>query len=216
MLIAEELMLVTRADSGYDHVGYAETSVAGALLCELALRERVSVEDERLVVIDRSPTGDVLLDEALSRFAAREGKKPKDVLARVGKGLAKEVLERLSRAEVLQERPTKALGVRWFSAWDVVDTDRRDALREELLLVLTGGREPDGRTGSLISLLRATSGLDNALPKDARHGVRMRDLRASAKEVAQGRWASQAVADAVQASAAAAASAVAAAGAGSD
>ena len=131
MLIAEELMLVTRADSGDDHVGYAEIAVAGAMLCELALRERLTVQNTRLVVVDRTPTGDDLLDRALERFAEREGKKPKDVLSRVGERVAKEVLHRLSRAEVMQERSTRALGMRLFPAWEVVDTDRRDALREE-------------------------------------------------------------------------------------
>lgn len=81
--------------------------------------------------------------------------------------------------------------------------------------MLAGSQEPDGRTGSLISLLRATQGLDDALPRSAREGMKMRDLRASAKTICQGRWASKAVADAVQAAAAASAAAASAAGAGS-
>lgn len=215
MLIAEEMMLVTRADSGYDHVGYADLAVAGALLAELALRERVELADGRLAMVDTTPTGDDLLDEALRRFAERVGKKPKNVLQRVGRGLAREVLERLSRAEIVQERPTALLGARLWSAWEVLDTERRDRLREELLRVLTGVQEVDGRTGSLVSLLLATSALDNALPKGERGGLRLRELKASAKEISQGRWASKAVADAVAAATAAAAAASAASAGGS-
>lgn len=213
MLIAEEFLLVTRADDGFDKVGRAELAVAGALLCELALAERVSLDGGRIAVVDASPTGDELLDEALTRFAERAGKKPRDVLARIGRGLPGRALERLSRAEVMQEEQARALGVRWWSRWQVVDVARRDALRAELLAVLTGRQEPDGRTGSLVALLHATNALGQALPAAARSGIPLRDLRKRAKEVARGRWAASAVSEAIQAATAAAAAAVAAGGA---
>ncbi|WP_299520523.1 GPP34 family phosphoprotein [uncultured Serinicoccus sp.] len=213
MLIAEEFLLVTRADDGFDKVGRAELAVAGALLCELALAERISLDGGRIAVVDASPTGDELLDEALGRFAERAGKKPKDVLARIGRGLPGWALERLSRAEVMQEEQARALGVRWWSRWRVVDPLRRDRLRAELLAVLTGREEPDGRTGSLVALLHATNALQHALPAEARDGIPLRELRRRAKEVARGRWAASAVSEAIQAATAAAAAAVAAGGA---
>ncbi|WP_151525430.1 GOLPH3/VPS74 family protein [Serinicoccus kebangsaanensis] len=203
MLIAEEFLLVTRADDGLDRVGHADLVVAGALLCELALTERVALEDGRLSVVDASSTGDDLLDEALVRFGEKAGKKPKDVLARIGRGLPQLALERLQRAEVMQEEQARALGVRWWSRWRVVDPARRDTLRGELLSVLTGQSRVDGRTGSLVSLLHATNAVGHALPKDQRLGIPLRDLRRDAKEIAQGRWASGAVAEAVQAAMAA-------------
>lgn len=204
MLIVEEYLLVTARESGVDTVGYRQIAVAGALLAELALRERISLHGDRLSVTDPSPTGDELLDEALSRFAAREGKKPRSVLQSVGSRLPRMVLERMSRQEIMQERPLRALGVRLLSAWAPVGLERQAALREELLLVLTGRQQVDSRTGTLISLLLATHGLDDALPKDARAGLRLGDLKRSAKVIADGRWAPTAVADAVKAAAGAA------------
>ena len=213
MLIAEEFLLVTRADDGFDKVGRAELAVAGALLCELALAERVSLDGGRIAVVDASPAGDELLDEALTRFAERAGKKPQDVLARVGRGLPARALQRLSRAEVMQEEQARALGVRWWSRWRVVDTLGRDRLRAEVLAVLAGRQEPDGRTGSLVALLHATNALPHALPAEVRDGIPLRELRRRAKEVAQGRWGATAVSDAIRAATAAAATAVAAGGA---
>lgn len=215
MLIAEELLLLTRADDGLDRVGRADLAVAGALLCELALLERVNLDDGRIAVVDGSSTGDDLLDEALTRFADRTGKKPKDVIARIGRGLPRLALDRLGRAEILHEEQARALGVRWWSRWRVIDTARRDALRAELLAVLTGQQEPQGRTGSLIAMLHALNALGAAFPKEARLGIPLRELRRSAKEIAQGRWGATAVSQAIQAATAAAAAAVAAGGAAS-
>lgn len=45
MLIAEEFLIVTRHDRGHDAVGHADLAAAGALLCELALRERIALTD---------------------------------------------------------------------------------------------------------------------------------------------------------------------------
>lgn len=213
MLIAEEFLLITRSEDRADTVGQAEVPVAGALLCELALAERVSLVDGRIAVVDASSTGDDLLDEALTRFAARAGKKPRDTLLRVGRGLPALALGRLRQAEVLHEEPARALGVRLWSRWRVIDTTRRDALREELLAVLTEQREPDGRTGSLIALLHATRGLRNAFPTPARQGIPLRELNRRAKEVAQGRWGAAAVGEAIQAAAAVATTAAIAGGA---
>lgn len=198
MLIAEEFLLITRHDDGLDRVGHTDLVVAGALLCELALTERVALQDGRLSVVDAGSTGDELLDEALVRFGERAGKKPKDVLARIGRGLPQLALERLQRAEVMQEDQARALGVRWWSRWRVVDPARRDTLRRELLSVLTGQSQVDGRTGSLISLLHATHAIGQALPKDQRLGVALRDLRREAKDISQGRWGATAVADVVR------------------
>ena len=44
--------------------------IAGAALMELALRNRVDADLERLIVVDASPTGDDILDDALARLVA--------------------------------------------------------------------------------------------------------------------------------------------------
>lgn len=204
MLIAEEYLLVTRHDRGHDAVGHTDLAVAGALLCELALLERIALTDRRRIeVVDPSPTGDALLDEALTRFAAHEGKKPQAVLHRVGRGLPGQLLDRLARAEVVQADQSRWLGIRWGTRWRILDTSGRDALRAELLAVLAGRQPVDGRTGSLISIVVATDALGHALPKETRAGLRLGELKRSAKEISEGRWGAAAVADVVRETAAA-------------
>lgn len=95
MLLAEDLLLLlTEDDTGKLAAPSTEVDVAlgGALLVELTLMQRVDVagSDERvregrLVVRDPDPTGDGLLDEALTIVGQREGKKPQSVVTRLGK-----------------------------------------------------------------------------------------------------------------------------------
>ena len=198
MLIAEEYLLLTMNDKGVSHVSSRELGVAGALLSELAAAEKVMLDErDRLSVLESTPTGDEVLDEALLRIEAKAGKKPKDALAAIGKGMPALLLERLSAKEVVQEDRHEVLGVRIWSGWPLVDPAPRDDLRAELLRVLTGVQEPDARTGALISLLQATSAWGSALPKDVRPGVKANEIRASAKKISKGRWGSQAVKKAI-------------------
>lgn len=204
MLIAEEFILLTQGDAGVSLVTGRETGVAGALLAELSAMERVMLDDRnRIQVLDPSPTGDEILDSALLRLRNREGKKPDTVLSYVGKDMLRRLQERLSRDEILQESPTRLLGLRLWSAWPFVRTSERDALRQEVAIVLQGAREPDVRIGSLISLLQAVNAWGTALPSSVRGGLTGRDIRTRAKEISKGRWGSEAVARAIESAAAA-------------
>ena len=69
MLIAEELLLVGSDERGRNLMGTSRNlAVAGAFLTELAVRERLAVQDKRLRVLDPGSVGDHLLDDALVRF----------------------------------------------------------------------------------------------------------------------------------------------------
>ena len=105
MLIAEDLLLLlTNDDTGKLAKSGTEVDVAlgGALLVDLTLMGRVDVggpsepvREGRLVVRDAGPTGDAVLDEALATIGEKEGKKPKSVVARLGKGVRATLYGRL-------------------------------------------------------------------------------------------------------------------------
>ena len=195
MLIAEDYLLLTMKDDGTSWVTSRELGVAGALLGELAAQERVMLDEKgRLVVLDPGSTGDEVLDDFLGRLGDRAGKKPKDVLTAVSKGMARALLERLARAEIIREDRRNVLGVRLWSVWPFVDTSHRDQVRAGLLGVLLRRQEPDVRTGTLVSLLHATSAWGTALPKETRAGLKGSEIRSRAKEITKGRWGSEAVA----------------------
>lgn len=197
--IAEDfLMLVTR-DNGTHGLSMANETVAGALLAELTGRERVHLDQrDRLVLGDATPTGDPLLDEVLRRVAEQQGKKPGNVLGKLGKGMKDAAYEQLARAELVTPQERRALGIAWGTTYAPVDPRYAADLRAQLLDVLARRREADLHTGSLIGLIRATGTLARVFPKDARGGMTMKEMRASAKEISKGRWASEAVQKAIE------------------
>lgn len=200
MLIAEELLLVGTSPEGRNLLGSNRTiGLGGALLTELVVRERLDLDDRgRLRVVDAGPVGEPLLDRALLLLTERQGKKPKDVLGGVGKKLEQPLLDSLARRELIRPEPVKALGLTLTTRWPVLTDGPRAAVLTDLVAVATGARQPDSRTGALVSLLHGLDVLPRVVPKELRPGLRDRDLKRRGKEVAQGRWASEAVVKAVQ------------------
>ncbi|GAA1165331.1 hypothetical protein GCM10009584_02760 [Ornithinimicrobium humiphilum] len=213
MLIAEELLLVGTAPDGRNLLGtQRQIVVAGALLTELVLRERLDVDDRsRLRMVAGGTIGEPLLDDALVRFGERQGKKPKDVLGSIGRKVEKPVFESLVRRELVRPEPVRALGMTWMTRWPVLEGGPRDTIVADLLRVVCRMEEPNSRTGALVSLLQAVDALPRVLPKEMRPGVPNRDVRRRGKEITKGRWASEAVVKAVQEATAATMAAVGAA-----
>lgn len=197
--IAEDLLLLLTREKGGNGLTDADTAVAGALLAELAGTERVDLDErERIRLLDTTSTGDALLDEALVRLGQQAGRKPKQAIQKFGKGLARVAYDQLARAELVEPKEHGALGLTLWTSWRPLDAGRTERMRAELVDVLARRREADLRSGTLISLLRATDQLGRGLPKEARGGLTMREIKAAAKEVSRGRWASEAVQKAVQ------------------
>lgn len=197
--IAEDLLMLLTRQGGRNGLTVADTTVAGALLAELAGLERVALDDRgRIQLVDGATTGEPLLDEALLRFGGQVGRKPKPALQKAGKGMARKAYEELARAELVDPTEHGALGVTLWTSFSPLDQGYADRLRSDLVDVLAGRREADLRTGTLISMLRATDQLSRGLPKESRGGLTMREIKRAAKDVSQGRWASEAVQKAVQ------------------
>ena len=79
----EELLLLCLDDeTGLLRPAFApwlDTAGAGALLMDLALKNRIDTDPKRLVVVDRTATGEPLLDEALAIVAELPSGQPIDI-----------------------------------------------------------------------------------------------------------------------------------------
>lgn len=214
MLIAEELlMLCLDNESGRRTLGTdrLDPALAGALLAELALMERIGVtaDDEgwlkrgRITLTSLKPTDDVELDRALQVLSEREGKKVKDLvsglaLKPISKGLRVRLLERLAGAGVLSEHRSKLLGLFPHRTWPVLDLEPEDEVRRRLQSALVVGLTPTERTVSLIGLLHATRHVAKVVPSEEPKVVKAR-----AKALAEGDWVAKAVKQAIDDAAAA-------------
>ena len=206
MLIAEDLILLAfddetgKASAGVGNLDYA---LAGALLIELAMRGRIDVageEDEaeagRLMVLDTAPTGEAALDEALSRLAKLDGKKPKDALSPLTRdGLRTRLLDRLADRGILAKDQGKFLGLFPTTRWPATDSEHEAGVRQALHRVLVDGERPAERSAALIALLTATDSVTKVLDVASAD----RDLvQRRAKEIAEGNWVSDAMRKAVE------------------
>lgn len=205
MLLAEDLLLLLTDDaSGRRLVDSTKTdlALAGAVVLELAQRGRVEVSPPggpvrpgRLVVRDATPTGDPVLDRALSRLQEKGPRKPKDLLRTTGKGLHRELLARLVDGRVLRREEHRLLGLVPRQAHPTADPALEEALRRALHDVLVTGRPPSPREAALVSLLSAIDATGKVLGLS---GAEKRAVRRRAKDVAEGEFAGEAVRRAVQ------------------
>lgn len=202
LLVAEDLLLLLTDDRTGKLViasNQVDIALGGAMLVELALAERVAVaggaaavRKGRVIVTDAGPTSDVLLDEALTVLGRRQGKRPKDVVGPLGKGLRARLDARLANRGLLRERSGKILGVVPTHRWPAVDTTHEDSLRASVGDALRAAATDDAHVGALISLLHAARATEKAVDPRA-VGVTKKELKANAKRIAEGNWGAEAV-----------------------
>src|SRR4051794_12111916 len=152
MLLAEECLLLLLDDAtGKAKVdpSHLDLALAGALLAELAERGRVAVtgpgepvKSGRLVVEDRTPTGDPVLDGALRGIGDKSPRKPETVLGGLTKQLRVTLLTRLADRGILREEQPRALGLFPVRRWPANDSRHARSLRSALRDVLVVGRTP--------------------------------------------------------------------------
>lgn len=208
MLIAEDLLLLLTDDRTGSLVvasNQVDVALGGALLIELALAHRVDVAGEdgavrrgRLFVTDEGPTSDVLLDEALAVLVEKQGKKPRDVVPRLGKGLRARLRGRLAEQGLLHEESGKILGVFPTHRWPSSDAAHEDSVRALLMQALRSGGTDDVRIAALVSLLHSLKAVAKVVDP-AVVGVTKKELNENAKRIAEGGWASEAVRQAIDA-----------------
>lgn len=213
MRFAEDFLLLMSDPGGSTLVtgSTLHVGVAGAALCELAELGRVGLDDrDALLVLDRDPLGDPLNDRVLAGFAELQGKKPKAVLARVGKDLLPAIRVRLQAQGRIGHEEKKILWVFPHPTWPLLDQAGQQALRSRLGQVLAGAAPVDADAGSLIALVQGvdrTKKVFGGGSTPAGATLSDRELVKRAKELARGSWAGTAVAKAVSEAAAAAAAA---------
>lgn len=206
MILAEDLLLLlTDDDTGKLAASGTEVDVAlgGALLTELALMQRVDVagpdervREGRLVVRNPDPTGDAVLDEALTTLGQKEGKRPQSVVARLGRRVRVRLYERLVAGGVLRAEEDRVLGIFPTHRWPSEDAAHESAVRAGVVTALRDGGTTEPRTGALIALLLALNAVHKAVDPGV-VGLSKKELKAHAKQIAEGGWAAKAVRQAI-------------------
>jgi hypothetical protein len=221
MLIAEEYLLLALDETtgklrvGSDVLGPA---LGGALVAELALRERIGVTPQeagwskrgRVTITNTTPTDDPELDAALDKLVENEGRKVKDLLSeystkkrRLSHGVRQRLQDRLAASGALVKTEDTILGFIPRTTWPTGDPAGEDDVRRRLQAALVDGTTPTERTVALIALLQVTGLLTKVVTTENK-----RALKARAKELTSGDWAASAVKAAIDEAAAATMAAV--------
>ena len=216
MLIAEDLLLLLTDDaSGKTTVDSQRLglALAGAVLVELVLANRVAVTDDgrwgsgsRVALAGSGPLEDPILAEAIRRIAGR--RQPigaQSLLTMLGKGLPDELRHRLVGRGILRAEEGRVLGIFPTRAWPAADSTHEAAVRKALWDVVVVGRTPTDREVCLVSLLHAVDQVPRQFDTD---GMTARQTRSRAKALSEGNVGGKAVRHAVDAANAAVAGAV--------
>jgi Golgi phosphoprotein 3 len=160
LFLHQEIMLLAiRDDSGRFSGGMYLYSVAGAMVSELLMRQRIvgGREKNQVVgVIDKRPTGDELLDELLQQILA--SKKPSGIQHWVSKAanmpkLKHRIAGRLCDLGILRQDEKKVLWVFTQQVYPELDGTCEDAIRNRMAKVMFDEAvKPDGPTAVLIAL----------------------------------------------------------------
>ena len=135
------------------------TVIAGAALMDLAMHDRVDTDLERLSVIDRSPTGDGILDDALALvIGGGDTMRVPEAINRIGPHAERyttEALKRLVAHGILREESGRHLWVFRTRRYPVVDDTEQREVKARLRQVLLTDEIPDPRDVVLICLIDA-------------------------------------------------------------
>lgn len=204
MLLAEDLLLLLLDDeTGKLDTTYLDSALGGSMLLELAGAELLEVHKQGkwsqakvYVLTDGKPPTDSILAESLELVREKE-RTAQDLVDRLAKGLKGKLLARLGERGIVHHEEGRILGIFPTNRWPAVDSSHEVEVRRQLEAALLQGVTPDERTAALVSLLHATDRAHTVLADN--QGVSNRQIKARAKEIAEGEWASKAVKDAIAA-----------------
>lgn len=160
----EEILLLLLDDETGRPVGLpgpaGDLALAGAILMELALANRLDTDLDRLLLVDAAPTGDAVLDAVLAQLAAAPGERTsRRWIQDIAKGAAPlraAVLDRLVAAGVLRREEDRFLWVFPERRYPKVPGRRDTAeVRARLRGLLLEDDIPEPRDALLIGLCRA-------------------------------------------------------------
>ncbi len=161
--VAEEILLLALDDEGdfiHPSVMIFQLSIAGAVLMDLALHERIDTDLDHLVVVDEAPTGDDVMDEVLRTICGeskvRDAAHWVNAVATDAEAIKQRLLARLVDRGILKSVDKKYMWIFGNRRYPMID-DREDReVKLRIFSVLLSDEIPTQRDVVLISLADAS------------------------------------------------------------
>ena len=159
----EELLLLAHDEKSGQFANLQDllmnTAIAGAVLMDLALLNRVDTDVSSLVVLDRKPTGEKLLDTALASLGTLPAKTTTvdalDVLRKQGNDLERLAIQRLIERGILKEQEGRILWVFESRRYPLIDGKELQEVKRRIADLLLSDDIPDPRDIVIIALAQA-------------------------------------------------------------
>lgn len=198
--LGEEIMLLAFNEKSGSAKTPSATSwgvVAGTLL-ELALAGRVDIDDNRMIVLDRTPLEVPLLDKKLTQLVEwsrkrRRPRKASDWLMREHLGALKPVRKSLIERGIVAADRRTALGFIGYHRYPITDKALVQDIRDRLTAAVLHGEQPDEHTAGLVAILHATKLQRRAFPS-----IPVKDVKPRMIEISEGHWTGESVQQAIK------------------
>lgn len=199
LTLPEQLLLLALHDQKGTILSSASISIdyglAGALLTELALLEKVEIRDKKLVLADHTLTGDEALDEAIiyMRKAGKDRKADYWVSTLSSKLKIKQsMLKRLVKKGILKVQEHKILWLFDSPHYPMKDAGEEAQVREQLRRLVLRRDAGETRTVVLMGLVNACGMTNEIFTKEER-----KEAKKKIKEIMEQDQIAKAVADTV-------------------
>ena len=172
---AEEiiLLLLDDEDGTFVHVPYSSLNyaLAGGVLMDLALENRIDTDLQNLILLDATPVGDKLLDPTLADIAAAREQPNRDArfwverTANRGDAIREDALASLAERGILEAREGRFLWVFRTRRYPAIQGEAEREVKLRIMEVLLSDNLPDPRDVVIISLAHACGILQRLLSR---------------------------------------------------
>ena len=183
MNLAQELYLCAVDGSGYAFSHRLPPGIGGALASELALAGRIRVDEKSIELLDSTPTGDDIVDEALGDLQHPNAPTwgPIWWVSRVGRASSERVRERVVADGLATLEPGGRSWMYFVRKPDRLKlTPAGEEPRRRLQAVLLGRQQPDPRTAVLGTLASVCKLIRHHVPRSERKAAEERAAAFSA------------------------------------
>ena len=182
----EEVLLLLLNDEGGRFLSVPNWSLdyamAGGVLMDLALENRIDTDLEQLALVDASPVGDSLLDPTLADIAAMENHNARFWIERTAGragAIREEAISRLITLGILEARDDRFLWVFRSRRYPIIDGKADREVKLRIMGALLSDEIPDPRDVVIICLADACGIFRRLLSRQelARASARIEQIR---------------------------------------
>lgn len=195
------MLLALCEEKGTMNGMYVEYATAGALAAELLMLGRITADEynkNKVAVLDDSPTGDDLLDEALTIIAeAKRQRKLKDWVQKLGniKNLKHKVAQALADDGIVSHEKEKVLWLFERQVYPEINPQPEQQLRQAMRdAVLSDSDDVEPRVAIAVALASSAKLLPQVFSKQE-----LKERKQRIKQLENGELVSKAAKEAVQA-----------------